>query len=339
MRYLAACVLLVGCSDYRSIDPQSRVAGWAQSELSCDTPPACEGGAPSHCLCAERPDWQLQNVNQNSERFMETFGLDAFDGKVTVLSFFKINCDFCEQQMGYLQVMQDQLASEGFEVEFATILKNTGEVGTTCEAAADCAEGQTCEQGFCHSAQQKEMAASRNSWGACALPRLMSFESANCDGTESSSNVSVAYPIFQDTVALNAWENHHDSGAKDEIYVYRADGRLAAYYSAAERVELAQQSQYRSFKSTLKALSLGKLACDADNPCAEGQWCRQPELWTCGGAGFCVPNVDADDLGVPICPMELYPQPVCGCDQKTYSSACVAASQGVSLFDRGHCLD
>jgi hypothetical protein len=334
IRLGAAVLLLLGCSNYRNIDAKAKVAGWAQEEISCEEPPECTSGLPSKCVCAERPTWQLQDINQSSERFTQTYGLDAFDSKVTVLSFYKVNCDFCVQQMGYLQVLQDQLASDGFDVAFATLIKKTGEIGTTCEAASDCTGDQTCEQGFCHSSEQKVMGQARNSYGACAL-----FDSPNCNGRTMTSEVTVTYPIFQDTDAVYAWENHHDGGAKDEIYIYRADGRLAAYFSAADRVVLADIAQYRSLKATLKALSLGKISCDAESPCAAGQWCRQPELGVCGGSGICVPDVERDDLGAALCPTQLYPQPICGCDQTTYHSACAAASRGVSVYDRGHCLE
>ena len=334
VRLLFLAVLLIGCSDYRNINPKLRVAGWEQSEVSCEDPPACEGDAASQCVCAERPTWQLQDVNQNSPRFTETFGLDAFAGKVVVLSMYKVNCAFCAQQMGYLQVLKDHLASEGFDVEFATLLKNTGEIGTTCTAVSDCVEGETCEQGFCHSAAQKVMSERRDSYGACAL-----FASPNCDGNERSSQVSVTYPVFQDTAADHAWETAHDGAVKDEFYVYRPDGRLALYVSAAERIVLSDLTQYRALKAKLKAMALGKVACDAENPCGEGQWCRHPEIATCGASGYCAPHVEVNESGQPICPVELYPQPVCGCDQTTYANACIAASQGVSIFDRGHCLE
>jgi hypothetical protein len=336
MRLLAVATLFgLGCSNYSDIRPSNPVPGWAQDEISCDVPPACEGDAAAKCLCADLPAWQLQDVNQNSDRFTETYGLDAFAGKVTVLSFYKVNCDFCGQQMGYLQVMQDQLAAQGFDVAFATLLKKTGEIGTTCEAVSDCENGQTCEQGFCHSSQQKVMSQQRNSYGACAL-----FDSPNCDGNEMTSQITIKYPVFQDTDAAYAWQNDHGGGSKDEIYVYRPDGKLAAYFrSASDRLVFASLPDYRHLRATLKALSLGKIACDSDNLCGEGQWCRQPELGTCGGSGFCVPQVEADDTGAAICAFELYPTPVCGCDQSTYGSACAAASSGVSLYDNGHCLD
>lgn len=48
----------------------------------------------------------------------------------------------------------------------------------------------------------------------------------------------------------------------------------------------------------------------------------------CGHAGFCATRPT-------ICPT-LY-APVCGCDKKTYSSACVAARNGVSVEHQGPC--
>ena len=139
-------------------------------------------------------------------------------------------------------------------------------------------------------------------------------------------------------MATHAWENNYGGSTKDEIYVYRKDGRLAAFYPASNRIELMRRDQYGNLRAMLKALDVGKVACDADNPCADDQWCRKPEL-SCAPSGFCAPQVDRNESGSPQCPVELYPQPICGCDNKTYASRCVAAAAGVSVFEPGHCLE
>lgn len=64
----------------------------------------------------------------------------------------------------------------------------------------------------------------------------------------------------------------------------------------------------------------------------EGDACIIPMRGQCGAAdmmGVCTPTT-----GVA-CTMDF--NPVCGCDGKTYSNACVANSQGVSAAYAGEC--
>ncbi len=63
----------------------------------------------------------------------------------------------------------------------------------------------------------------------------------------------------------------------------------------------------------------------------KGDFCNYPIEANCGAAdrtGFCEPIPDGciavDD-------------PVCGCDDKTYSNSCIAASNGVSVQAVGAC--
>jgi hypothetical protein len=65
--------------------------------------------------------------------------------------------------------------------------------------------------------------------------------------------------------------------------------------------------------------------CRDNSACAAGTYCAAS---TCGGAGACSPRPE-------ICP-GIY-APVCGCDGRTYSSACVAGSQGVNVARSGEC--
>ncbi len=65
--------------------------------------------------------------------------------------------------------------------------------------------------------------------------------------------------------------------------------------------------------------------------CPEKQFCSYPLSAKCGAgdmSGTCQPIPD-------LCTMEF--APVCGCDDKTYATACVAGRSGVSVAKQGAC--
>lgn len=95
------------------------------------------------------------------------------------------------------------------------------------------------------------------------------------------------------------------------------------------------------------ALALG---CAASEPAKDGAptggmcggivgfQCGSPDDYCSMPAGECVAVADA--AGVckkkpEICTMEY--APVCGCDGRTYPSACAAAGKGVSVASQGEC--
>jgi hypothetical protein len=86
--------------------------------------------------------------------------------------------------------------------------------------------------------------------------------------------------------------------------------------------------------STGKAnVSLKSAGCSTNSDCASDQYCattNQPASpgMACGGNGTCTTRPQ-------VC-IEIF-QPVCGCDGKTWSNSCVAASNGTSVASAGPC--
>lgn len=67
--------------------------------------------------------------------------------------------------------------------------------------------------------------------------------------------------------------------------------------------------------------------CRSDSDCDEGSFCLYPE-GQCAPPGMCASR-DVVCLAIV--------DPACGCDGKTYSSACAAQQMGVSVLHRGEC--
>lgn len=65
--------------------------------------------------------------------------------------------------------------------------------------------------------------------------------------------------------------------------------------------------------------------------CPQGQWCDYPEGAFCGFA-----DASGECKTIPEVCVQIY-SPVCGCDGKTYASACEANAAGVDAREPGEC--
>jgi thiol-disulfide isomerase/thioredoxin len=82
--------------------------------------------------CAEcAPAWRLEDVQPRSCGFGQTYGLDSFEGHVTLVALLAGWCSYCQGQTLALEQLKLELALEGYDVEMVTIN------GTTANNADD----------------------------------------------------------------------------------------------------------------------------------------------------------------------------------------------------------
>lgn len=90
-------------------------AGGADAGAVCspDTSPRCAGAAA--------PDYALEDVQPQSGRFGETYGLEGFAGRVTVVAIVASWCSFCQSQVQQLEGMGVDLSLEGLAVNMVAV--------------------------------------------------------------------------------------------------------------------------------------------------------------------------------------------------------------------------
>lgn len=73
------------------------------------------------------PHFELSDFQPQSCLFGQTYSLESFKGRVTLLSLMRSTCEICQGTIGYLEQMQVQLELEGYEVYFVVINQPTYE--------------------------------------------------------------------------------------------------------------------------------------------------------------------------------------------------------------------
>ena len=90
----------------------------------------CEDGYGPTCKGSTWPEWALEDFQPNSSRFEQSYGLNQFEGSVTLMSLHAAWCSYCRTQAMYLDQMLKELRAEGYDVEFVTVNKiNAAEEG------------------------------------------------------------------------------------------------------------------------------------------------------------------------------------------------------------------
>lgn len=130
MRSTTTCCLLLAslsislaaCAEH---DSSARIA-------SCDATTVPHGPT---CVGASAPSWQLPDIQPQSSRFDQTYGLEAFSGRPLLVALFSAWCGFCRSQAGHLEQLQSELASEG--VELALVAVNGADAEAEAELLVD----------------------------------------------------------------------------------------------------------------------------------------------------------------------------------------------------------
>lgn len=122
---LAALAALAGCATEAgggSQDPgsielpeQERVA--PGGEGAADEGASGAGAGPVTTQEFRLPAWKREDVQPESARFGQTYGLEAFAGKTLVVVLLEGYCPFCQSNSVVAEELQADFAAEGLDVE------------------------------------------------------------------------------------------------------------------------------------------------------------------------------------------------------------------------------
>ena len=79
-----------------------------------------EQEAQARCT-SEWPTWTLEDVQPESPRFGETYGLDAFDGQIVLVANLVGWCPYCQAQTEKLAQMHGELEAAGHDIAFVVV--------------------------------------------------------------------------------------------------------------------------------------------------------------------------------------------------------------------------
>ncbi len=145
--------------------------------------------------------------------------------------------------------------------------------------------------------------------------------------------VLVAYGRSGSSWVLEAWNDDCGDGSLNSCLTLPAAGRYRLVVTTYEALVGSPITANYSF-----AITCASGGCDS-------QECGGLQGLQCGAGDYCAYSLDAicgaaDQLGtcepIPAVCTAQY-EPVCGCDDQTYSNACAAAAAGVAVSSLGEC--
>jgi thiol-disulfide isomerase/thioredoxin len=214
-------------SDLRPMDPPGthgdepvEPIDYASVGVPCEPGPTCPG--------AQKPEWSLLDFQPMSSRFGDYYGLEQFDGKVTLVSLHAAWCAYCRTQALLMNQMWQELLDEGHDVQFVTVNKDN---------AAD----ENYRDWMLYEHDQE---------GNRLYDEL------------GNSIFRCTFPIFQDTPEDGAWALH--GGNKDDFYIYDAEGALALYLPAGGDIStrLSNDAGYANLKNAVIWVLTGENPAD-----------------------------------------------------------------------------
>ncbi len=193
----------------------------------------------------------------------------------------------------------------------------------TCTNDGDCGQGESCVNGMC--APTTTPGCNDNS--DCERGEYCMFADAcGLNGGGTCETLPEACIDLYDPVCgcdEQTYSNSCYAAAAGASVAY--DGECQAANTCSANVDCAQG------ETCIDGMCVGSApGCTSNSECGPGQYCHLDIADTCGtsGNGECRLTPDA-------C-IALY-DPVCGCNDQTYSNGCVANSAGVSVKAQGTC--
>ena len=112
-------LVVAGCSVESGTSRSSEPAELPEQKAVAPAPGNTEspGAAPQF----ELPTWQREDVQPQSARFGQTYGLEQFRGRAVVVTLLEGHCPFCRSNSLVAQELQDELTAEGLDAQIIVL--------------------------------------------------------------------------------------------------------------------------------------------------------------------------------------------------------------------------
>ncbi len=95
-----------------------------EEELSLTVHPLKTGGPFPYC--SSWPTWELLDFQPKSPKHNQTYGLEQFRGRVTLVALLATWCPYCQRQIEKMEQLRKELSTNKFEVNFAVVNIQSG---------------------------------------------------------------------------------------------------------------------------------------------------------------------------------------------------------------------
>ena len=180
-----------------------------------DAKPGC--GVETRCAPSDLPAWQLEDIQPKSDRFGQTYALEAYRGKTLVVALFAGWCPYCQRQAKDLDALGAELRAEGVDLQLVAVNATSA-------------------------SSQKDQE---------SLLYLKDADGMILTDDQGQPVSRCTYPVFQDTSATDAWGMM--GGGKDDLFVYTPDGTLSARLTAQDGTDLQTEAGLKRVRDAILA--------------------------------------------------------------------------------------